>query len=77
MAWPTVVAGHSTEKDYSMTTKKPAPLPISELTLFDWYAAFAMQALIEKFSVESAVGPAVITHRAHEMADAMLAERPK
>ena len=73
MAWPTVVAGCATEKDYSMTTKKPAPLPISELTLRDYFAAEVIGLLF----IESANSLEDDAAAAYRLADVMLAARLK
>ena len=75
MAWPTVVAGCATEKDYSMTTKKPAPMPISDLTLRDFFAAHAMQGAMAADANGSS--HSVVVRLAYQHADAMLLERAK
>ena len=75
-AWPTVVAGHSTEKDFDMKPTITLPLPISELTLRDYFASAALPWCMENMS-------AIKTWReeaasdAYQMADVMLVERAK
>jgi len=69
-----------------MTTKKPVPLPISELTLRDYFAAAAMEATMlndeeQKFWATEYDGVPVMqkftAERAYSMADAMMAARLK
>lgn len=59
-----------------MTTKKPTPLPISELSLRDFFAAQALAWCMENTGA-TATWRQEAADEAYTMADAMLAERTK
>ena len=59
-----------------MTAKKPVPLPISELTLRDYFAAAALQGTMAG-DIDSVYTSEKSASIAYKHADAMLAERAK
>jgi len=59
-----------------MTTKKPLPLPISKLTLRDFFAAHAMQGAMAA-DTNNNYAHGVVVRFAYQHADAMLVERLK
>jgi hypothetical protein len=61
-----------------MTKKKETPLPISDITLRDYFAAKALGSLLNVLAIKNLeVTPENIAALAYKRADAMLEERSK